>query len=153
MNFQGAEGTTWVLSDATYGSDLSFGVGYSDDSFMGATLTSVDEFHMVSKIILNINLDEEAIQYANPRWVKFSCNQTENHVDITTLNIDPEGVVLEMKNYTPNGPLKINIEGYGYESNEQLTTYELRQVEAIFPIDERRMPHPGSGNRAPMTMQ
>ena len=45
------------------------------------------------------------------------------------------------------------IEGYGYESNEQLTTYELRQVEAIFPIDERRMPHPGSGNRAPMTMQ
>ena len=45
------------------------------------------------------------------------------------------------------------IEGYGYESNEQLTTYQLRQVEAIFPIDERRMPHPGSGNAAPMTMQ
>ena len=41
------------------------------------------------------------------------------------------------------------IEGYGYESNEQLTTYTLRQVEAIFPIDERRMPHPGSGNVAP----
>ena len=39
------------------------------------------------------------------------------------------------------------IEGYGYESNERLTTYQLRQVEAIFPIDERRMPHPGSGNR------
>jgi len=38
------------------------------------------------------------------------------------------------------------IEGYGYESNERLTTYQLRQVEAIFPIDERRMPHPGSGN-------
>lgn len=41
------------------------------------------------------------------------------------------------------------IEGYGYESNEKLTTYTLRQVEAIFPIDERRMPHPGSGNAAP----
>ena len=41
------------------------------------------------------------------------------------------------------------IEGYGYESNERLTTYQLRQVEAIFPIDERRMPHPGSGNIAP----
>ena len=44
------------------------------------------------------------------------------------------------------------IEGYGYESNESLTTYQLRQVEAIFPIDERRMPHPGSGN-TPRTMQ
>lgn len=43
------------------------------------------------------------------------------------------------------------IEGYGYESNERLTTYQLRQVEAIFPIDERRMPHPGSGN-APRRM-
>ena len=41
------------------------------------------------------------------------------------------------------------IAGYGYESNEDLTTYTLRQVEAIFPIDERRMPHPGSGNAAP----
>ena len=38
------------------------------------------------------------------------------------------------------------IEGYGYESDESLTTYQLRQVEAIFPIDESRMPHPGSGN-------
>ncbi len=45
------------------------------------------------------------------------------------------------------------IEGYGYVSNEQLTTYQLRQVEAIFPIDEKRMPHPNSGNRAPQTMQ
>ncbi len=45
------------------------------------------------------------------------------------------------------------IEGYGYESNERLTTYQLRQVEAIFPIDESRMPHPGSGNAAPRTMQ
>lgn len=45
------------------------------------------------------------------------------------------------------------IEGYGYESNERLTTYQLRQVEAIFPIDERRMPHPGSGNAAPHTPQ
>ena len=45
------------------------------------------------------------------------------------------------------------IEGYGYVSNEQLTTYQLRQVEAIFPIDERRMPHPNSGNPAPQTMQ
>ena len=41
------------------------------------------------------------------------------------------------------------IEGYGYESNERLTTYTLRQVEAIFPVDESRMPHPGSGNPAP----
>ena len=45
------------------------------------------------------------------------------------------------------------IEGYGYESNERLTTYQLRQVEAIFPIDESRMPHPGSGNAAPRTRQ
>ena len=45
------------------------------------------------------------------------------------------------------------IEGYGYESNERLTTYQLRQVEAIFPIDEKKMPHPGSGNAAPKTMQ
>ena len=45
------------------------------------------------------------------------------------------------------------IEGYGYESNERLTTYELRQVEAIFPIDEKRMPHPGSGNPAPAPVQ
>ena len=45
------------------------------------------------------------------------------------------------------------IEGYGYESNERLTTYTLRQVEAIFPIDESRMPHPNSGNTAPRTMQ
>ena len=45
------------------------------------------------------------------------------------------------------------IEGYGYESNERLTTYKLRQVEAIFPIDERRMPHPGSGNVAPRVPQ
>ena len=45
------------------------------------------------------------------------------------------------------------IEGYGYESNERLTTYQLRQVEAIFPIDEKKMPHPGSGNTAPKTMQ
>ncbi|MBQ6079890.1 MAG: LPS export ABC transporter periplasmic protein LptC [Muribaculaceae bacterium] len=44
------------------------------------------------------------------------------------------------------------IEGYGYESNERLTTYQLRQVEAIFPIDERRMPHPNSGN-APQKMR
>lgn len=45
------------------------------------------------------------------------------------------------------------IEGYGYVSNERLTTYQLRQVEAIFPIDERRMPHPGSGNAPRRTMQ
>ena len=44
------------------------------------------------------------------------------------------------------------IEGYGYESNERLTTYTLRQVEAIFPIDESRMPHPNSGNVAPQPM-
>ena len=34
------------------------------------------------------------------------------------------------------------IEGYGYESNETFTTYTLRRVEDIFPIDESRMPHP-----------
>ena len=45
------------------------------------------------------------------------------------------------------------IEGYGYESNERLTIYQLRQVEAIFPIDESRMPHPGSGNASPRAMQ
>ena len=45
------------------------------------------------------------------------------------------------------------IEGYGYESNERLTTYQLRQVEAIFPIDESRMPHPNSGNAAPSAVQ
>lgn len=45
------------------------------------------------------------------------------------------------------------LEGYGYESNERITTYTLRQVEAIFPIDEGRMPHPGSGNRAPSSPQ
>ena len=45
------------------------------------------------------------------------------------------------------------IEGYGYESNERLTTYQLCQVEAIFPIDERRMPHPGSGNAAPQAIE
>ena len=45
------------------------------------------------------------------------------------------------------------IEGYGYESNERLTTYKLRQVEAIFPIDESRMPHPNSGNAPPRPMQ
>lgn len=35
------------------------------------------------------------------------------------------------------------IEGYGYESNEQFSTYRLNKVEAIFPVDENRMPHPG----------
>lgn len=35
------------------------------------------------------------------------------------------------------------IEGYGYESNEQFSTYSLNKVEAIFPIDESKMPHPG----------
>ena len=45
------------------------------------------------------------------------------------------------------------IEGYGYESNEKLTTYKLRQVEAIFPVDEKRMPHPNSGNMPPATIQ
>ena len=34
------------------------------------------------------------------------------------------------------------IEGYGYRSNEKFTTYELQRVEAIFPIDENKMPHP-----------
>ncbi len=34
------------------------------------------------------------------------------------------------------------IEGYGYRSNEQFTNYTLRSVEAIFPVDESRMPNP-----------
>ena len=34
------------------------------------------------------------------------------------------------------------IEGYGYQSNETFSTYTLRRVEAIFPIDESRMPRP-----------
>lgn len=32
------------------------------------------------------------------------------------------------------------IEGYGYRSNEQLTTYELRQVKAIFPVQGTGLP-------------
>ena len=32
------------------------------------------------------------------------------------------------------------IEGYGYESNEQFTSYHIKQVEAIFPVDESRFP-------------
>ena len=35
------------------------------------------------------------------------------------------------------------VEGYGYESNEQFSTYTLNKVEAIFPVDENKMPHPG----------
>ncbi len=35
------------------------------------------------------------------------------------------------------------IEGYGYKSNERFTTYTLRDVEAIFPIDESRFPRGG----------
>ncbi len=35
------------------------------------------------------------------------------------------------------------IEGYGYESNEEFTNYHLRDVEAIFPIDESRFPRGG----------
>lgn len=31
------------------------------------------------------------------------------------------------------------IEGHGYESNEDFTTYTLRDVEAIFPIDEEQL--------------
>ncbi len=38
------------------------------------------------------------------------------------------------------------IEGHGYESNEQFSTYTLRKVEATFPIDQSKMPHPGSGS-------
>ena len=37
------------------------------------------------------------------------------------------------------------IEGYGYESNERFTTYTLRDVEAIFPIDESRFPRGDNG--------
>ena len=33
------------------------------------------------------------------------------------------------------------IEGYGYESNEKFSNYRLKQVEAIFPVDESRFPH------------
>lgn len=32
------------------------------------------------------------------------------------------------------------IEGYGYESNEKLTTYKVHKVKAIFPIDQAKMP-------------
>ena len=32
------------------------------------------------------------------------------------------------------------IEGHGYESNEQFTSYRIKQVEAIFPVDESRFP-------------
>jgi len=32
------------------------------------------------------------------------------------------------------------IEGHGYESNEKLTTYTLRQVEAIFPMSDTQLP-------------
>lgn len=35
------------------------------------------------------------------------------------------------------------IEGKGYESNEQFSTYTLRDVQAIFPIDESKMPRTG----------
>ena len=37
------------------------------------------------------------------------------------------------------------IEGYGYESNERFTTYTLREVKAIFPIDESRFPRGDNG--------
>ena len=130
INFQSAEGTTWILSGATYSNGLKFGVGSSSSgtSFMGATLTSVDEFHFVNKIIFNIDLSEEAIQFANDRWVKFRCDQTEKEVNMTTLNMDPdeEGVVLEV-NYWPNGPLTIYIEGYGYEITLNSITVEYEK--------------------------
>ena len=35
------------------------------------------------------------------------------------------------------------LEGYGYESNEHFSNYTLRKVEAIFPVDESKFPHPG----------
>ena len=35
------------------------------------------------------------------------------------------------------------IEGYGYESNEDFTTYKINKVMAIFPIDENRFPRGG----------
>ena len=36
------------------------------------------------------------------------------------------------------------IEGYGYESDENLTNYKLRNVSAIFPVDDSRLPPPNS---------
>lgn len=39
------------------------------------------------------------------------------------------------------------IEGYGYTSNERFTTYELKKVSAIFPIDENKFPR-GEGATA-----
>ena len=45
------------------------------------------------------------------------------------------------------------IEGYGYESNENFTTYNLKRVQAIFPIDESRFPRGenNSANATPVT--
>ncbi len=31
------------------------------------------------------------------------------------------------------------IEGYGYDSNEKLTTYQIHKVKAIFPVDQTKM--------------
>ena len=125
-NFQSAEGITWKLNDATYSYDLNFGVGYGQAAFMGATLTSVDEFYTVNKIVFDIDLSEEAIEYANTRWVTFKCGQIETMVDNTTLGMDPDedGVVLEMDKFTPNGLLSIEIEGYGYE----ITLHSIKVV-------------------------
>ena len=125
-NFQSAEGITWILDNATYSNGLVFTVGYGQVAFMGATLTSVDEFYTVSKIVFDIDLSEEAIEYASARWVTFKCGQTNVMVDNTTLGMDPDedGVVLEMTNFTPNGPLSIEIEGYGYE----ITLHSIKVV-------------------------
>ena len=30
------------------------------------------------------------------------------------------------------------IEGYGFESNEQMTQYNIKKVSGIFPVDEER---------------
>ncbi len=48
-------------------------------------------------------------------------------------------------------PMRV-IEGYGYSSNEKLTSYTLKHVSAIFPIEEGRFPRGGSG-AAPVQQQ
>lgn len=40
-------------------------------------------------------------------------------------------------------PVRV-IEGYGYSSNEKLTSYTLKHVSAIFPIEESRFPQGGT---------
>jgi len=121
--------TTWILSGASSGSDLTFGVDYSADAFIGATLTSIDEFYKVSKIVFDIDLEDKAIEYGGGvRWVRFRCGQTSQTVDATLLDLDPDehGVVLKMDEFPAYGPLSIQIEGEGYEITLNSITVEYK---------------------------